>query len=127
MGTEVVGRLPPSHAPAYVSVLRTAPRVPRVFFALYNKFKYEIFFAGVTHAGQICVHERIHVICMNYCYIVISVRCISEYVVQPWVSKRSRVPVPIELLAIVIGTLVSRFWGLKEVFGIKLVGTIPTG
>lgn len=46
---------------------------------------------------------------------------------QPWISKRSRVPVPIELLAIVIGTLVSKFGGLKEKFGISLVGNIPTG
>ncbi|RVE47908.1 hypothetical protein evm_007422 [Chilo suppressalis] len=52
---------------------------------------------------------------------------LNNELLKPWVSKRSRVPVPIELLAIVIGTLVSRFWGLKEQFGIKLVGTIPTG
>lgn len=36
-------------------------------------------------------------------------------------------PVPIELLAIVIGTLASKYGGLKEKFGIGLVGTIPTG
>ncbi|KAF9796632.1 hypothetical protein SFRURICE_012725 [Spodoptera frugiperda] len=46
---------------------------------------------------------------------------------KPWVSKRSRVPVPIELLAIVIGTLASRFGHLRETYGISLVGHIPTG
>ncbi|CAH1641111.1 unnamed protein product [Spodoptera littoralis] len=46
---------------------------------------------------------------------------------KPWVSKRSRVPVPIELLAIVIGTLASRFGHLHETYGISLVGNIPTG
>lgn len=46
---------------------------------------------------------------------------------KPWVSKRSRVPVPIELLAIVIGTLASRYGHLREQYGISLVGEIPTG
>ncbi|CAH0696737.1 unnamed protein product [Spodoptera exigua] len=46
---------------------------------------------------------------------------------KPWVSKRSRIPVPIELLAIVIGTLASRFGHLRETYGIGLVGNIPTG
>ncbi|KAL4718888.1 hypothetical protein ACJJTC_018673 [Scirpophaga incertulas] len=69
---------------------------------------------------------------LNVAAVVISIiSCIiialNNELLKPWVSKRSRVPVPIELLAIVAGTLVSRFWGLQEQFGIKLVGTIPTG
>lgn len=52
---------------------------------------------------------------------------LNNEVLKPWVSKRSRVPVPIELLAIVIGTLVSKFVDLKGHYGISLVGTIPTG
>ncbi|XP_072934139.1 prestin isoform X2 [Epargyreus clarus] len=57
------------------------------------------------------------------CFII----AINNELLKPWVSKRSRVPVPIELLAIVIGTLVSRYGGLKDAFGISLVGNIPTG
>ncbi|XP_026730849.1 solute carrier family 26 member 10 isoform X2 [Trichoplusia ni] len=57
------------------------------------------------------------------CFIIAS----NNELLKPWVSKRSRVPVPIELLAIVIGTLASKYGGLKEKFGIGLVGTIPTG
>ncbi|CAH0595277.1 unnamed protein product [Chrysodeixis includens] len=52
---------------------------------------------------------------------------VNNEVLKPWVSKRSRVPVPIELLAIVIGTLASKYGGLREMFGISLVGSIPTG
>ncbi|CAH2093417.1 unnamed protein product [Euphydryas editha] len=52
---------------------------------------------------------------------------LNNELLKPWVSKRSRVPVPIELLAIVFGTLASKYGHLKENFGISLVGTIPTG
>ncbi|XP_045770049.1 prestin isoform X3 [Maniola jurtina] len=52
---------------------------------------------------------------------------LNNEVLKPWVSKRSRVPVPIELLAIVIGTLASSLGNLKQNYGISLVGTIPTG
>ncbi|XP_048482146.1 prestin isoform X9 [Plutella xylostella] len=52
---------------------------------------------------------------------------LNNELLKPWVSKRSKIPVPIELIAIVTGTLVSRFWGLKEQFGVALVGHIPTG
>ncbi|CAG5047199.1 unnamed protein product [Parnassius apollo] len=69
---------------------------------------------------------------LNWAAFVISaITCLiialNNELLKPWVSKRSRVPVPIELLAIVIGTLVSRFGSLKEQFGITLVGNIPTG
>ncbi|XP_052739146.1 prestin isoform X2 [Bicyclus anynana] len=52
---------------------------------------------------------------------------LNNELLKPWVSKRSRVPVPIELIAIVVGTLASTFGHLKENYGISLVGTIPTG
>lgn len=46
---------------------------------------------------------------------------------KPWVSKRSRLPVPAELIAIVAGTLVSNLLNLHEQYNISLVGHIPTG
>ncbi|KAJ8711244.1 hypothetical protein PYW07_008486 [Mythimna separata] len=60
-------------------------------------------------------------------FITCLIIALNNELFKPWVSKRSRVPVPIELLAIVIGTLVSRFGNLHEIFGITLVGEIPTG
>lgn len=60
-------------------------------------------------------------------FITCLIIALNNELLKPWVSKRSRVPVPIELLAIVIGTLASRFGDLHGVFGISLVGTIPTG
>ncbi|KPJ13049.1 Prestin [Papilio machaon] len=69
---------------------------------------------------------------LNWAAVIISViTCLiialNNEVLKPIVSKLSRVPVPVELLAIVVGTLVSRFGSLKEQFGITLVGNIPTG
>ncbi|XP_060806579.1 prestin isoform X2 [Amyelois transitella] len=52
---------------------------------------------------------------------------LNNELLKPWVSRRSRVPVPVELLAIVAGTLVAKLAGLQERYGISLVGNIPTG
>ncbi|XP_013167653.1 PREDICTED: solute carrier family 26 member 6 isoform X2 [Papilio xuthus] len=69
---------------------------------------------------------------LNWAAVIISaITCLiialNNEILKPIVSKLSRVPVPVELLAIVVGTLVSRFGSLKEQFGIALVGNIPTG
>ncbi|KAG6443062.1 hypothetical protein O3G_MSEX002614 [Manduca sexta] len=60
-------------------------------------------------------------------FITCLIIALNNELLKPWVSKRSRVPVPIELLAIVLGTLASRYGLLHERFGISLVGDIPTG
>ncbi|GBP73914.1 Prestin [Eumeta japonica] len=46
---------------------------------------------------------------------------------KTWVSKRSRFPVPIELLVVVAGTAVSKILNLKANYEVSLVGHIPTG
>ncbi|CAG2056277.1 unnamed protein product, partial [Timema podura] len=47
-------------------------------------------------------------------------------VVYPRVSKKLPIPIPMELIAVVVGTLVSMFTHLKENYGVKVVGGIPT-
>ncbi|KAL1460017.1 hypothetical protein WDU94_011958 [Cyamophila willieti] len=42
-------------------------------------------------------------------------------------SKYIPIPLPIELMTVVLGTLASSKFGLKENFGISVVGHIPTG
>uniref|UniRef100_A0A8D8M1I0 Sulfate transporter n=1 Tax=Cacopsylla melanoneura TaxID=428564 RepID=A0A8D8M1I0_9HEMI len=42
-------------------------------------------------------------------------------------SKYIPIPLPIELITVVLGTLASSKFGLKENFGISVVGHIPTG
>ncbi|KAG8316926.1 hypothetical protein J6590_037271 [Homalodisca vitripennis] len=45
----------------------------------------------------------------------------------PRLSKKSKFPVPMELIIVVLGTLISRHFQLPEKFNISVVGDIPTG
>ncbi|EAT46519.1 AAEL002294-PA, partial [Aedes aegypti] len=68
----------------------------------------------------------------NWAAIVISAVTIvvvvanNEYL-KPIVAKRSSIPVPIELIAVISGTLISRFVDLNGEYRIKTIGHIPTG
>jgi len=42
-------------------------------------------------------------------------------------SKKCSIPIPIELIAVVGGTLVSRYCDLSKIYDIETVGHIPTG
>lgn len=46
---------------------------------------------------------------------------------KPKISKISIIPVPIELIAVIVGTLVSQYVDLSGVYNIKTIGEIPTG
>ena len=46
---------------------------------------------------------------------------------QPWVSRKSIIPVPIELIAVLIGTIVSNYFSLNTENGVKIVGEISVG
>lgn len=46
---------------------------------------------------------------------------------KPWASKRCKFPIPSELLAVVGFTMFSYFMNLGGDYGVKEVGTIPTG
>lgn len=43
------------------------------------------------------------------------------------VAKKSAIPVPVELFVIAIATIISKYCDLKGEYGVKIVGTIPTG
>ncbi|KAK0415470.1 hypothetical protein QR680_011958 [Steinernema hermaphroditum] len=47
--------------------------------------------------------------------------------VNPWVKKRSPVPVPLELVLVIIGTIFSTVMNLKDDYHIKIVDHIPRG
>ncbi|XP_072763166.1 prestin isoform X2 [Anoplolepis gracilipes] len=46
---------------------------------------------------------------------------------KPRVSKICSIPIPIELVAVVGGTLISRYCDLPKIYNIEIVGYIPTG
>ncbi|XP_076677233.1 prestin isoform X2 [Andrena cerasifolii] len=57
---------------------------------------------------------------------IISLVCNNEFF-KPWVSKRCSIPIPIELIAVVSGTLISKYFYLSDKYNIQDVGNIPTG
>nr|CAD7432363.1 unnamed protein product [Timema monikensis] len=59
--------------------------------------------------------------------ITMVVLVLNNEFLKPYVSKVSKVPVPIELLVVVAGTLVSTYTKVIADYDIVVVGTIPTG
>jgi solute carrier family 26, other len=68
----------------------------------------------------------------NHYAVYVSIACIifmiamNEFL-KPWASKRCKFPIPSELIAVVGFTMFSYFMQLGTDFGVKEVGTIPTG
>lgn len=59
--------------------------------------------------------------------IVIIIMIIMTEIIKPWVAKRSKFPVPSELIAVVGGTVASYLLDFGPKYNITLVGNIPTG
>lgn len=68
----------------------------------------------------------------NWAAIVISVVAIlilvinNDYV-KPAVAKKCSFPIPIELIIVIAGTCFSKYCFFEDTFGVKPIGTIPTG
>ncbi|CAL8078988.1 unnamed protein product [Orchesella dallaii] len=52
---------------------------------------------------------------------------IYNEVIKPWISKKVSVPLPIELLAIITGTVVSYYMDLHRNYDVAIIENIPTG
>lgn len=52
---------------------------------------------------------------------------INNEIVKPWLSKKCKMPFPIELLAVTVGTAVTYFSGIHNSHNVSTVGYIPTG
>ncbi|EZA51917.1 Prestin [Ooceraea biroi] len=59
--------------------------------------------------------------------ITIIILVINNEFLKPRINKKCSIPVPIELIAVVGGTLVSRYCDLPKTYNIETVGHIPTG
>ncbi|XP_072379811.1 prestin-like [Diabrotica undecimpunctata] len=57
----------------------------------------------------------------------IAVLVLNNIFLKPIVAKRSKIPIPIELIVVVIGALVSNLLNLQQKYDIAVVGTIPSG
>jgi solute carrier family 26, other len=51
----------------------------------------------------------------------------NNELLKPLVAKRTNIPIPIELIVIVGGTLLSKYMKMQEVWAIIPVGNIPVG
>ncbi|XP_046682653.1 sulfate transporter-like isoform X2 [Homalodisca vitripennis] len=58
---------------------------------------------------------------------VVTILTVFVQCIKPRLSKKSKFPVPMELIIVVLGTLISRHFQLPEKFNISVVGDIPTG
>ncbi|XP_060524163.1 prestin-like isoform X2 [Cylas formicarius] len=79
---------------------------------------------------MIAVFERISSV--NVAALIISAVTIFTSVInndylKPIVAKKSPIPFPMELVAVVVGTVVSKYCYLVDSYGIKVVGDIPVG
>lgn len=52
---------------------------------------------------------------------------IYDFNFQPWVGKRCVFPVPIELIVVLIGTIVSKYSDITNAYSLKVVGHISVG
>lgn len=68
----------------------------------------------------------------NNCALIISaismfVLLANNYLLKPWLAKRTKIPFPIELFVVLTGTMASYFLDLSKNYNISMVGDIPTG
>ncbi|SPP77416.1 solute carrier family 26 member 6 [Drosophila guanche] len=63
----------------------------------------------------------------GFCVGVIIFMVISNECLKPCLSKRCRMPLPAELIAVIGGTLISKCFDLYPQFNVQLVGVIPRG
>uniref|UniRef100_A0A1B6L5G6 STAS domain-containing protein n=2 Tax=Graphocephala atropunctata TaxID=36148 RepID=A0A1B6L5G6_9HEMI len=58
--------------------------------------------------------------------VVVTLTIFVEFI-KPRLAKKTKFPVPVELMTVVLGTLISQHFQLPEKFNISVVGDIPTG
>lgn len=59
--------------------------------------------------------------------ITIFILCINNEVIKPRLQKKTSIPIPIELIVVILGTVASYFGNLNENYDLLIVGDIPTG
>ncbi|XP_022902942.2 prestin-like isoform X1 [Onthophagus taurus] len=57
----------------------------------------------------------------------IVIMVINNEIFKPWLAQRTRIPFPIELAAVLIGTASSYFGDFNAKYNVTIVGEIPTG
>ncbi|KAK3606362.1 hypothetical protein CHS0354_041998 [Potamilus streckersoni] len=93
-------------------------KIPRAdgLFQIINTYKYIFQSIVQTNIPTLVIS----IICMALLYIV------KEQVNQRF-KKKLKVPIPIELLVVIIGTVTSYVWNFSKRYHVQIVGDIPVG
>ncbi|XP_021939110.1 solute carrier family 26 member 10 isoform X2 [Zootermopsis nevadensis] len=82
---------------------------------------------GFTYIEIFNKIEEVNLAVLVVSSITIVLLVINNEFLKPFVRKRSVIPIPIELIAVVTGTLISTYLNLQDKYEIEPVGDIPTG
>lgn len=70
---------------------------------------------------------KINTVTMSTAFLCIVLLIVSKQWIEPVVKRKYNFPIPIELIVVVFGTLLSYLTNMKRDFGVATVGNIPTG
>ncbi|XP_043488517.1 sulfate transporter-like [Polistes fuscatus] len=71
--------------------------------------------------------DKVNLAALSLSAITIVILIFNNQFLKPRFARISPFPIPIEMLAVVGGTLISMYMNLTEVYNIKIVGDIPVG
>lgn len=75
--------------------------------------------------NQLITNINVAATCISVITIVILF--VNNDLIKPRLAKKCFIPIPIELIIVVGGTLLSKYIGFESVYAIKTIGHIPTG
>ncbi|XP_030746136.1 prestin-like [Sitophilus oryzae] len=70
---------------------------------------------------------NVNVAALIISFVTITISALNNDYLKPIIAKRSPFPFPMELVAVVVGTLVSKYCNLSEQYGVNVVGYIAVG
>ncbi|XP_078052964.1 prestin isoform X2 [Augochlora pura] len=89
-----------------------------------HKGYFKLIFTVISIFNEI-KNTNISALIMSLTTIIVLV--FNNELLKPWASKKCSIPIPIELIAVVSGTLISKYFSLTEKYNIQDVGDIPVG
>ncbi|XP_032451965.1 solute carrier family 26 member 10 isoform X6 [Nasonia vitripennis] len=86
-----------------------------------------IFKVLLTYYDIIKNIDNVNIVAMVISAVTIIVIVFNNEILKPRLAKRCSFPIPIEMIVVVLGTVISIYANLEDVYGIITVGHIPVG
>ncbi|KAK7488601.1 hypothetical protein BaRGS_00020218, partial [Batillaria attramentaria] len=94
--------------------------IGRYYGALKLVYSYRDFFVNIPTTNSVTLIASL--VC------IVLLVCVKEYINNnPKIKPKLKMPVPIELIVVVLGTVISYFVKLEETYKVKIVGEVPVG